>query len=248
MKRRIWGLKKVLVEELIQKMESDFLAEKNAIEYELNSLLEENNKLRIQLRQKPKMNINSYEDEPVWNLGKERIKGITNYLCEQHEHEMVNMQEVFSERKKVIQLQLEEMDVEIQSIEQLSRRMSNLMAELEEKTVQVDIIEESIIEETRLVDFQIEPPASLLVGESLNLEETASELNGEEDCLIEQIEAIKFNYIVGKVAGEDLVDLQGNLIIAKFDIITEQVVNHAHHEGKLADLVVNMKITGLGEG
>ena len=49
------------------------------------------------------------------------------------------------------------------------------------------------------------------------------------------------------MAGADLADLQGNLIIAKFDTITRQVVNQAHREGKLADLIVNMKISGLGE-
>ncbi|PZX07062.1 hypothetical protein C7437_101169 [Psychrobacillus insolitus] len=79
------------------------------------------------------------------------------------------------------------------------------------------------------------------------LEEANESIRLGEDNLIEQINSIKSRYIVGKMAGKDLYDSQGNLIISKSQIITSQVVNKAHCEGELAELIVNMKISGLGE-
>lgn len=65
--------------------------------------------------------------------------------------------------------------------------------------------------------------------------------------LIEQIDSIKSQYIVGKVAGTDLFDLQGNLIIAKSSLITREIVERANRAGKLADLIVNMKLADSEE-
>lgn len=64
-----------------------------------------------------------------------------------------------------------------------------------------------------------------------------------DTSLIEQIDAIKSQYIVGKVAGEDLYDQAGNLIIAKSTKITREVVEEANRLGKLAELIVNMKLS-----
>ena len=267
MKSKIFGLKKGPIEEVIQKMESDFLSERTANEHELKGLIEENNKLRDSIKEKPKMNLNIYEKEPLGNYDKNRMKGVINYLREQHEHDIGEVRKRFSERKKVIQLQIKEIDEEIQSAEQLYANMFNLMTDLVEQDGKMDVMEkpkkeeikkdetkkekpkivETNKEEVKVVNFQIEHPVRLLVAKSLKSEETVSDMSGEQNDLIEQIDAIKSQYIVGKVAGEDLVDVQGNLLLAKFDIITKQVVDQAHREGKLADLILNMKISGLGE-
>lgn len=52
----------------------------------------------------------------------------------------------------------------------------------------------------------------------------------------------KYAYVVGKVAGEDLMDKSGKLIIAKGETITGEVVEKAEKEGKLIELVVGMKL------
>lgn len=62
------------------------------------------------------------------------------------------------------------------------------------------------------------------------------------DNINNEIQDIKLKYIVGKIAGEDLYDDKGNLIIAKDSIITNNVLEKAEKEGKLADLIVDMKI------
>lgn len=70
----------------------------------------------------------------------------------------------------------------------------------------------------------------------------------QSEVLLEQIDAIKTQYIVGKVAGEDLYDINGQIIVSKNSLITRQVVETANFAGKLAELIVNMKLDGAGEG
>ena len=271
MKNKIFGLKKEPVNQMLQKMESDFLSEKVEIENELNDLKEENEKIRAQIKEKKRTNLGIYEDDPLWNLDESRLNGITNYLREQKEQEMADLRDHFSERKNSIQLQIKEIDIEIQSAAQQFTKMFDLISNLVEKSEEVSVIEEpkemeverqeikvgqaieQQTEEVQAIEQQTAGEQTIeqqtvypLEEKPIKSEETASEMNGE-DSLLQQIDAIKSRYIVGKMAGEDLVGLQGKLIISKSSIITRQVVNQAHHEGKLANLIVNMKIPGLGE-
>jgi flagellar motor protein MotB len=52
-------------------------------------------------------------------------------------------------------------------------------------------------------------------------------------------------YIIGKIAGEDLYDLEGCLIIRKDEPITEQVVAEADEANKLSELIINMTISDV---
>lgn len=67
----------------------------------------------------------------------------------------------------------------------------------------------------------------------------------ESPALTSEINSIKHKYIVGKIAGEDLHDNAGNLIVTKNQVITEEIVNRAEKEGKLPELIVHMMIPGL---
>jgi hypothetical protein len=69
----------------------------------------------------------------------------------------------------------------------------------------------------------------------------------QSPAITEEIRMIRQKYIVGKIAGEDVYDSTGKLIIAKQSMITGEVVDKADVEGKLAELIVNMIIPGLGE-
>jgi len=51
----------------------------------------------------------------------------------------------------------------------------------------------------------------------------------------------QYPFIVGKFAGENLMDRSGKLIIAKNEMISEEVVEKAQAEGKLVDLIIDMK-------
>ena len=79
-------------------------------------------------------------------------------------------------------------------------------------------------------------------------EESPPEESGKESgALSAEIMSIRNRYIVGKLAGEDLHDADGRLIVAKSGLITAEIVDLADKAGRLPDLIVNMKIPGMGD-
>jgi hypothetical protein len=89
------------------------------------------------------------------------------------------------------------------------------------------------------------PAFNLTKEVSEELSET--EIQTPKNRLLEQISSFKEQYIIGKVAGADLFDLSGKQIIAINTKITKEIVEIANANGKLAELIVNMKILGAGE-
>jgi len=281
MKEQMFGLKREPIDQMLHKMESDFLYEKIEIELQLKSLVEENNKLRAQLKEIPKKSSIAFEDETLWELGKERIYKMTDYLQQQKESEMTDLRKISTERIHLIQMQIEEINSELKLIEQLFTKMFQQITSLVEQSESIELPEESngIIEQesqqftndndsltddqnheievtSKIDGFTLKKEKQLDVSEVITtndneqssvVSETNETFNESEDSLMAQINAIKAQYIVGKVAGEDLFDQKGQLIISKSNMISRQVVNQAHMEGKLAELIVNMKIPGLGE-
>ena len=275
MKEKLFGLKKEPINRMFQKMESDFLHEKIQLEYELKSLMEENNKLRARLKEIPNRNAIVYEDAGLWKLGKERISGITDYLQQQKEVEIESLKIKSAQRIQAIQLQMDEIELEIQSTEETFKKMFRQLASLVEQSEQENANEQFIISAKKQRGFPDHQSTSFsVIADSNSVENprahqtninishskivevyeqptvsspTEEKTESGESSLLEQIDSIKSQYIVGKVAGEDLMDSNGRLIISKSQVITSQAVNTAHREGKLAELIVNMKISGLGE-
>ena len=62
-----------------------------------------------------------------------------------------------------------------------------------------------------------------------------------------EIDELRIKYIVGKLAGKDVLDANGEIIISEGSKITPKIIQIAENEGKLAELIINMKIPGLGE-
>jgi hypothetical protein len=62
-----------------------------------------------------------------------------------------------------------------------------------------------------------------------------------------EVRQLRYKYIVGKWAGEDLHDDQNQIIVRKNNVITEEIVDTAEREGKLSLLIIHMIIPGLGE-
>lgn len=69
----------------------------------------------------------------------------------------------------------------------------------------------------------------------------------ESEAVSAEIMSIRNRYIVGKLAGEDLYDVNGRLIVSKGSTITPDMVDLAEKAGRLPDLIVNMKIAGAGD-
>ncbi|WP_438448552.1 hypothetical protein [Gorillibacterium sp. sgz5001074] len=64
-------------------------------------------------------------------------------------------------------------------------------------------------------------------------------------AITEEIELIKSQYIVGNLAGEELLDHRGHLIVKKNGEITPEVIARAEAEGRLAELIVHMILPGF---
>lgn len=62
-----------------------------------------------------------------------------------------------------------------------------------------------------------------------------------------EINNIRFKYITGKLAGQDLLDANGKPIITKGEVITSEIVARVETEGKLPELIVNMVLPGMEE-
>lgn len=107
---------------------------------------------------------------------------------------------------------------------------------------------ENIMEQTGTTSTDHLEKEQVVNKNGISKEEHSVENEIINDDLIEQIDAIKSQYIVGKMTGEDLLDANGKLIISKNTLITREVVETANQAGKLAELIVNMKLSGLGDG
>lgn len=69
----------------------------------------------------------------------------------------------------------------------------------------------------------------------------------KSQAISDQSAHLRRKYIVGKIAGKELKDDRGKLIARQDTEITEQVLITAEQEGKLAELIVNMKLQRLGD-
>lgn len=61
-----------------------------------------------------------------------------------------------------------------------------------------------------------------------------------------EVRQLRYQYITGKHAGEDIKD-NDKLIVKKGELITNEIVDQADQAGKLAELIVHMYIPELGE-
>jgi len=54
-------------------------------------------------------------------------------------------------------------------------------------------------------------------------------------------------HIIGKTSGKDIKTRSGDLIVAKGDKITEEIIEKADNAGKLSELIINMAIPGVDD-
>ena len=79
------------------------------------------------------------------------------------------------------------------------------------------------------------------------VKDTSLQKNVESKAIASEINNLRIKYLIGKVTGADLLDNKGNVIVAKNSLITNDIINIADKEGKLADLIVNMTLPDVLE-
>jgi hypothetical protein len=82
----------------------------------------------------------------------------------------------------------------------------------------------------------VKPDLNASIDVSVHVQESTS----NKTVLSEDAKYIRQKYVIGKIAGEDLYDRNGKLIIGRKSLITSQVVDYADKEGKLPELIINM--------
>ncbi|OQA07430.1 MAG: hypothetical protein BWY65_01881 [Firmicutes bacterium ADurb.Bin373] len=75
-------------------------------------------------------------------------------------------------------------------------------------------------------------------GESENV--GLGQISGATDINME-----KTRYIAGKISGRDILDSNGQVIVARGETITAEIIDRAEKSGKLPDLIVHMVAPGL---
>jgi len=78
---------------------------------------------------------------------------------------------------------------------------------------------------------------------SSNEGDTVSNLPNEE--IKRKIADTRYKYIIGKLAGDQLLNDQGEVIIEKYEEITITHIEAVQREGKLPELIMNMVIPGM---
>ncbi|MFA6309056.1 MAG: hypothetical protein WC677_04855 [Clostridia bacterium] len=115
------------------------------------------------------------------------------------------------------------------------------------KGEQIPVEEKSSTAEKPEFFVSSEIPVSTAIPEEYAIPaNTAIPSNKETSIMNENseknVDNMKNRYILGKLAGENLLSKDGNLIISKNSEITEEVIQKAEQAGLLTDLIINMTI------
>lgn len=102
-------------------------------------------------------------------------------------------------------------------------------------------------EEQSVKPLEETPVEPVVAGGGKDCQSVPEETEKSSLAVSKDIKAVRHKYVVGKLAGEDLLDSKEQVIIRKGGLITPLVVERAEREGKLAELIVHMVIPGLEE-
>jgi len=78
-------------------------------------------------------------------------------------------------------------------------------------------------------------------------EDKRASVSVDKETMRTNIDLTRYKYILGKIAGEDLMDNAGGIIIHKHEMITAEIIEQAQRENKLSDLIIHMLIQGMEE-
>ncbi|MHB1485141.1 MAG: hypothetical protein ACYCYI_10810 [Saccharofermentanales bacterium] len=176
------------------------------------------------------------------------------YLINQELAQIENKGRIISEKHKQ---RIDELDLKMQNGIQYAYKIMNDVQEKQYLPVKPEIQE---IQAKAVYENQIQ---TRTVFENQIQTKTGHEGAGEikivegfwEDPKVEMKPAVKTEiseqengpvfknaYVIGKFAGDDLFDKSGKLIIAKNEIITQDIIEKAEKEGKMIELVLEMKL------
>ncbi len=127
----MFGIRKGPVDKLVAKLKWDFLSQKNELEYELQTIKNENKQLQNRLQELNKKSYSYQED--LWNFGKERIQKVIYHLSKQKEIEMAELRKIYAQRMQRNHQQLQHVMQEIEENEQFLQKMLDHLTSMVEQ-------------------------------------------------------------------------------------------------------------------
>lgn len=230
MRKKIFGLNVSQVDEMIMDMDSGFKAEKEYLKDELNKVIAENAILINRFQAKPEENFIIIDDE-LLKFGEERVHEIIRILNDQTEKDVFEMKRLSDERIGNMRRQIDEVDAEINLF---IKTMESLQADYKDQKESVTVYKK------KSANIEFEVPVKQKKNEAVDGPSNHSSDKGMS-VTNNEIGEINTQYIVGKIAGEDVVDKKGNIIIKEGEKITTDSINRTQQEGELAKLIINMK-------
>lgn len=174
------------------------------------------------------------------NYAQDHSKRVADNIDNMINQEIVKIKDVASSISDNHQLKIEELDTKMQKGIQYAYKIMNDMLE---KQNHIDV--PTVKKEDEYKEKKPEPKS-----EDLKIIEGFWEGNEIEEKTViktnkpaqDNVSVLKNMYIIGKAAGDDLFDKSGKLIIAKNETIIQEVIDKAEREGKLIELVLEMKL------
>lgn len=316
-KKRLFGLKTKNVDHYLNFIQEQYEKKFKDLQQKISQLEEKNKKLADQLQRLKTSQNQDAKESILQEYAKKRVEKAIQFLDEQHQKEIHQLQEETDRRLAELQKQEADMTHNIQNTHKLLHTLieefSSIVHKLDDDhEIQNFLVIKGVQQasaahhppspllngaaatqetENRLeasssfwddisdinynLDHSLLTPASVTVDETTeqpeyDQEETSQIHNNHETAkqsdeisttnktkstvqskesqgLTDEIDSIQQRYLVGKIAGKDLLDKKGQIIVSKNSKITSEIVKKANEEGVLSDLIINMKIPDLGE-
>lgn len=234
------GYEKQSVDKYLNKMDSEGKVIIIELKEKLGSKLELNEKLHKEIENLKKDNGLNGKTEEYKNFLLERLQNIQESMNLDAEGDISYLKEVAAERKISI-------DADIKKLNNFFRNVQNNL-DILIKTVN---IKNSIENQSKCKSSFKVIPYKGKIG-SKKMLQNDNELEGnqltESEIIREfsNLDDIRNKYIIGKLAGDDLINNAGEKIISKDSVLTMELVKKAEDEGLLSELII--KMAGPEEG
>ncbi len=237
-KKSFTGYDKQQVEKYINSVTDEEDAKIVEMKEKIKEIVIKNKELLDKIEQIRKDREQNGKTEDYKNFLMERLEKVSEIMLADSKTEIVQMKDEAMERE----LELDE------EINKLNRFFKNVQENLDIliKTVLVKNEQEAEVDNTskfKLIHYKGRTNNKKMLQNEESQSETQTMKIAQNDIYrADNLDELKNMYIVGKIAGEDIIADTGEKIIAKDAVITQEDVKKAEEAGKLSELIIKMAV------
>lgn len=209
------GYDKSEVEEYIKKLYGE--GEKNLAELnmKIDDISYKNRKIREEIEKALQENNLSSRSKDFLEFLEARVQNAREFMNAEAENEIKAIESASIEKSKSL-------DEEIEELKKYFRKIRDNFNVLVETVLKPEADEEK--NGFKLIQYSGKTERrKMLENDNTGIQKNAPEL-----------------HILGKVSGKDIKSKSGQLIVAKGEAITEEIIEKAENAGKLSELIINM--------